>query len=980
MDYWMLSTEKRKANHEDAAMATNYEKILMSIGMLYRNTEKANRQERLRLLSTVALHAPNETLKRFFQRKSKKGDMISVNEAEIVQAREYAKQFGPGTHVIPVGQISWNELVASGKIETTGDSSLNISAEKTNKETDQTTSSLESNVNAKEKQDGMLVQGENFRSVEGDKTETDRAGKESQIVANDGSKKVVTLEKMKAEGGKLEAAENRSTEGQLVTFKVTVRNAQDGTAIGKGDGVTEGPKGVRNGANGLKDGAKVMKDAPKGVTEGITGAADTKKDLVEPKATEAKPVPLKRKRRRLNNPEGKNSKDGGQVRKRKRTSLGTDAAEKGKKKIAGGKHGDKDIPGEKREKRSRTAFSNERKMILEGYFEKSIYVSKKVVEEISKELGIDKKRIENWFRNRRSKLKKDEGGKLKNNDENLSKKESVEKSDTEKGKGSAEKGDSEERNTPEVDSSSGLSSEEGSTMEGSTMERGAPSEGSTMENSPINVTEPSHGIPSLEVKPERRNVDGSSGLAEKSSSVITTETSDKSKNENENNLGAIEGKTINRTVTKVTENKSDPPTSNRIVTESETKHDLNKGVNNDISITTVASTSSEISSRIDEPPSDQMNFKLTKVEESTSKQIATKQLEGRKGDSEMESLMVQEVLGNNEEKVDERAESRPNDKIESVDEQCSMDERITKPVPNRPLSIDLVKKGEKDRTNENKTEKPSDELMKTNAGEYKDIYNGVSENLNNQLPTATKVNGVISRDEKQNRMNEAVSQDPPDRFSGTNTLKMNEKEGRAYENTADYYSDTTNDANSLKTYEKQDRVYETTSDYPSKLTTYSKTDEYQKRTHDSHGAELQYTEVGYEDVSSGQEKSRDAIVVQSPEIKTPIFLPPTPIWEDIPVFKNSKQTGPYSIISPELSHSYSREVSIDDNEDNPARVRPRIWSSEEEQVTYALTEIENYEMEEGDVESKVQEDLVIALNNDPDFMKDLNELMDIAKT
>ena len=89
-------------------MATNYEKILMSIGMLYRNTEKANRQERLRLLSTVALHAPNETLKRFFQRKSKKGDMISVNEAEIVQAREYAKQFGPGTHVIPVGQSEYS--------------------------------------------------------------------------------------------------------------------------------------------------------------------------------------------------------------------------------------------------------------------------------------------------------------------------------------------------------------------------------------------------------------------------------------------------------------------------------------------------------------------------------------------------------------------------------------------------------------------------------------------------------------------------------------------------------------------------------------------------------------------------------------------------------------------------------------------------------------------------------------------------------
>ena len=85
-------------------MATNYEKILASIGTLYKNTERGNRQERLRLLSTVALHATNEALKRYFQRMSKKGDIVSVNEAEIVQAREYAKQFGPGTHVMPVGQ------------------------------------------------------------------------------------------------------------------------------------------------------------------------------------------------------------------------------------------------------------------------------------------------------------------------------------------------------------------------------------------------------------------------------------------------------------------------------------------------------------------------------------------------------------------------------------------------------------------------------------------------------------------------------------------------------------------------------------------------------------------------------------------------------------------------------------------------------------------------------------------------------------
>ncbi len=89
---------------QEVIMATNYEKILTSIGTLYRNTDRSNKQERLRLLSTVALHAPNETLKRFFQRLSKRDDVVSVNEAEIVQAREYAKQFGPGTHVMPVGQ------------------------------------------------------------------------------------------------------------------------------------------------------------------------------------------------------------------------------------------------------------------------------------------------------------------------------------------------------------------------------------------------------------------------------------------------------------------------------------------------------------------------------------------------------------------------------------------------------------------------------------------------------------------------------------------------------------------------------------------------------------------------------------------------------------------------------------------------------------------------------------------------------------
>ena len=852
--------------------------------------------------------------------------------------------------------VSWNELVASGKIETSSDSNMTVDAEKAIKETNENTSSLESDLNTNEQREGMLVKGENFRSIEGGKPEKDRASNENQIVVNDGSKKVITLEEMRREVGQTEAAENKPTEGQLVTFKVTVRNAQDRTAIRKGDQVTDVPNGARDGANGLKEGGKVVSDATKEASGGSTEVTEAKKELLDTKATEVKSLPIKRKKRGMNTPEGKTSNDGGQVRKRKRTSLGTDAAEKGKRKVAGGKSGDKDIPGEKREKRSRTAFSNERKMILEGYFEKSIYVSKKVVEEISKELGIDKKRIENWFRNRRSKLKKDEEGKLKNNDENLSsKKESVEKLDAEKEKEGTEKGDSEERNSPDVDSSSGLSSEEGSTIE----------------NSPVNVTETSQGFSSVDVKSERRNIDGTSGLAEKSSLVISTESSDRLKNENEKKFDMMERKASNLKMTEeATEITSVSSTSNRFVRESETKPDLNRDVISDISATAFVSES-----RIDEPHSDQMIFKQTKSEETELEPIAMKQL-----DRSTESPLSQAVLAKHQEKVGEGAECRPSDRTENFDEQYSMDEKITRPVPNRPQGIDLVDRQGKDQTSDDETEKHSDQPMKTKVEECSDIYNGMNENLNAQLSTAAKINGVISRDEKQHRINERFSDNASDSVACTKELRIDEKENRTYENRAEYYSETPTNANSLKAYEKHNRVYENTSDYPSNHMTYSRTDEYRERAHDYHGEEFQYTNVGYEDVSCEPEKSRDSIVVRSPEIKTPIFFPPTPTWEDIPVFKNSKQSGPYSIISPELSRSYSGEVGIDGDEESSASIRPRIWSSEEEQATYALTEIENYEMEEDDVESKVQEDLAIALNNDPDFIKDLNELMDIAKT
>ena len=61
-----------------------------------------------------------------------------------------------------------------------------------------------------------------------------------------------------------------------------------------------------------------------------------------------------------------------------------------------------------RKKRSRVRFTEEEKVVLEEYFEQNMYVTKSLVSQISKTCGLDKKKIETWFRNRRSKAKKEE--------------------------------------------------------------------------------------------------------------------------------------------------------------------------------------------------------------------------------------------------------------------------------------------------------------------------------------------------------------------------------------------------------------------------------------------------------------------------------------------------------------------------------------------------------------------------------------------
>ncbi|XP_065063150.1 uncharacterized protein LOC135689746 [Rhopilema esculentum] len=369
---------------KDSIMATNYEKILASIGTLYKNVERGNRQERLRLLSTVALHATNEALKRYFQRMSKKGDIVSVNEAEIVQAREYAKQFGPGTHVMPVGQVSWKNLVTSGMMESAEDEDANeADTEKGDEKDNAVRASKGDQVDTK-----IISEGEKL-NVEDDKGQLDGSSENSgspsgglspdtQAMGKDKEKKLITFEKMNpSEQGSAEKKQK-----QLVTFKVTVRHSKDKT----GDGTEQ--KGVVN------------DDTAENEMKANSGNADKG----EEKNVNTEKLAGRRNGKPCHDSGKEDSKS--QVKKRRRNTFSAGTTEKSKRKSDVTKSDDKD--GDMREKRRRTAFSNERKMVLEKYFEKSIYASKLMVEEISRELSIDRKKIDNWFRNRRSKLKKDE--------------------------------------------------------------------------------------------------------------------------------------------------------------------------------------------------------------------------------------------------------------------------------------------------------------------------------------------------------------------------------------------------------------------------------------------------------------------------------------------------------------------------------------------------------------------------------------------
>ena len=279
--------------------------------------------------------------------------------------------------------VSWKNLVSSGMMESAEDEDAN-EAEKGDEKDSATRASKGGQVDPK-----TTSEGEKLNVDKGDKGQLDESSENSgslsgelspdtQTMGKDKEKKLITFEKMNpSEQGSAEKKQK-----QLVTFKVTVRHSKDKT----GDGTEQ--KGVVN----------------DDTAESEVKANSDNADKGEEKNVNTEKLAGKRNGKQCHDSGKEDSKS--HMKKRRRNTFSGGTTEKSKRKSDVTKSDDKD--GDMREKRRRTAFSNERKMVLEKYFEKSIYASKLMVEEISRELGIDRKKIDNWFRNRRSKLKKDE--------------------------------------------------------------------------------------------------------------------------------------------------------------------------------------------------------------------------------------------------------------------------------------------------------------------------------------------------------------------------------------------------------------------------------------------------------------------------------------------------------------------------------------------------------------------------------------------
>ena len=61
---------------QEVSWAWMYRNILQSIGNLYKMTDRNNKQERLRLLSTVALNSTNDMLRNYFRHEGSNSKFI----------------------------------------------------------------------------------------------------------------------------------------------------------------------------------------------------------------------------------------------------------------------------------------------------------------------------------------------------------------------------------------------------------------------------------------------------------------------------------------------------------------------------------------------------------------------------------------------------------------------------------------------------------------------------------------------------------------------------------------------------------------------------------------------------------------------------------------------------------------------------------------------------------------------------------------
>ena len=235
------------------------------------------------------------------------------------------------------------------------------------------------------------------------------------IFKADDEKRLITLEKL----NRIEQKQGENGKEQLVTFKVTVKHAKE---VSSDEKETTSATEETEGGSDLNENQK-------------THRAELENKTVDKSEEVSERSHSRRQRKSTGSLDCLDSKAKNHTKGRKKKSVDVQRKEVAKSTKDGNQG---ETPVVLQEKRKRTAFNRAKKLVLEQYFEKSIYASKATVEEISVELELDKKKIDNWFRNRRSKLKKDDEERSKRNVE-LKTRKGGKKASIEKGKQNTER-------------------------------------------------------------------------------------------------------------------------------------------------------------------------------------------------------------------------------------------------------------------------------------------------------------------------------------------------------------------------------------------------------------------------------------------------------------------------------------------------------------------------------------------------------------